>query len=75
MNPKREQRSRQVKRWMADIGLVIMAALYLITLVLSFLRVPGSERWLMAALASTVIIPTLILVCLWIYRLLNPDSK
>ncbi len=74
MNSKREQKSRQVKRIMAIAGLLIIAALYVITFVLSFMRMPGSERWLMAALASTVAVPALIWIYLWIYRLLNKDQ-
>lgn len=61
---------KKVKRVLAMIGVVLLALLYLSTLVFAML---GKEfmNWLMAAIVATIMVPVLIWAYGFIYRLLK----
>lgn len=65
---------KKVKQVLAMIGVVLLALLYLSTLVFALL---GKEfmSWLMAAVAATIILPVLIWAYGFIYKLLKGDGK
>lgn len=61
---------KKVKQILAMIGVVLLVALYLVTLVLAVL---GKDFFpmFMAALATTIILP----VILWLYTLMEKSRK
>lgn len=64
---------KQIKRILAMAGVILLALLYLSTLIFALL---GKEflNWLMAAAAATIIVPVLIWAYGFIYRLLKGDA-
>lgn len=58
-------------RILALIGVVLLAALYITTLALALSSNPNAANLLMASVAATILIPVLIYVYQFIYRLLK----
>ena len=46
---------KKTKRILALIGVVLLIALYLVTLILAFFASPATKGWLMASLACTIV--------------------
>lgn len=65
---------KKIKRVLAMIGVVLLALLYLSTLVFAML---GKEfmNWLMASVAATIMLPVLIWAYGFIYRLLKGSGQ
>ena len=51
---------KKLRRVLAIIGLILIAALYIITIILAFSKNPNSKGWLMAAIFCTIAVPVLI---------------
>ena len=66
--PKRKITSRQV---VALAGVVLLAAMYLVTLVVAIFDQDNSGRLFQACLAGTIAIPLLIWIYIWMYGKLN----
>ena len=66
---------QKTKRIFALLGVVLIAALYLITLVLSFSSHPNADRWLMASLFATIAVPLFLYIMLWLSRVLNKNDE
>lgn len=66
----------KVKRILALIGVILLAALYLSTLIFALLG-QSFINWLMAAIVATIIVPVLIWAYGFIYKLIkgNTDSS
>lgn len=62
---------QKVKRVLAVIGVVILVALYVTTLVSAILATPATKDFFMASLIATIMIPILLYVYLLIYRLVT----
>lgn len=60
--------SQKLKRILALLGAVLLAALYLITLVLAFIDPTEAKNWLKAAVVCTVVIPVFLYAYLLVYR-------
>ena len=58
----------KMKRILALAGAVLLAGLYLITLVLAFADPTASKDWLKASVVCTVVIPIFLYAYLLIYR-------
>ncbi len=65
---------KNMKRILAMAGVIILVGLYVMTLVFALLDSPKAQNWLFASLGATVVIPTLLYIYLWIYRLLNDKN-
>ena len=65
--------SNRPKRVAAIIGIVLLAALYLVTLCLAIFGNEHTTSWFMASICATIIVPILIWVYLWLYRMLKKD--
>lgn len=65
---------KNMKRILALAAVIIIAALYALTLIFALSDAPNAQNWLFASLGATVILPTLLYIYLWIYRLLG-DKK
>lgn len=78
-NSKDATQRRTSVRVLALIGVVLLAALYITTLVLALSNKPNASNLLMASVAATILIPALIYVYQFIYRLIkqkkNPASE
>ena len=61
----------KVKRILALCGALLLAALYLITLVLAVIDPTEAKNWLKAAVVCTVIIPVFLYAYILIYRYLK----
>jgi hypothetical protein len=61
----------KVKRILALAGAVILAALYLITLILAFVDPTASKDWLKAAFVTTIVIPVFIYAYILVYKYLK----
>lgn len=61
------------KRIAAITGIVLLAALYLVTLCLAIFGNEHTNTWFMACIAATIIVPILIYVYLWLYKMLKKD--
>jgi len=61
----------KLKRILALLGAVLLAGLYLITLVLAFVDPTASKDWLKASVVCTVVIPVFLYAYIMIYRYLK----
>lgn len=66
---------QKVKRIVALLGVIIIALLYLTTFVLSFFHFEGSEEMLGVCIVATVVIPVLLYIYLWLFRLAQQRDK
>lgn len=57
----------KAKQVAAIICLVLLAALYLMTLVFAIFKFPGSDKLLIACIAGTIILPVLAWAFIWLY--------
>lgn len=65
---------RKIKRILALLAVVLIALLYLVTFVLSFFRSEQAGELMMIALVGTVVIPVLLYIYLWLFRLFKGDE-
>ena len=65
----------KARRILALIGVVLLLGLYGTTLILSFIDSPWANKLLTASLYLTVIIPVLLYVFSFIYKLLKDSHK
>lgn len=68
MEEKKIKRHKQIA---AIIGIVLLAALYLVTFILALCRFDGAFSLFMGALACTIAVPILIWIYIWLYGLLT----
>lgn len=61
----------KLKRIFALLGALLLAGLYLITLILAFVDPTASKDWLKASIVCTVIIPVFLYAYILIYRYLK----
>lgn len=66
---------RKMKRILALLAVIIIVLLYLSTLVLSFMQSEQSGDLLMASIIATVVIPVLLYIYLWLFRLFKGDDE
>ena len=59
---------KKIKRILALAAVIIIAALYLTTLVLSLIGNEASREMLAASITATVILPVLLYIYMWLYR-------
>ena len=63
-----------VKRIMAIVGIVILAGLYITTLVLAIIGGESTKQWFTASIVATVVIPVMIYVYQWLYKLVKKQA-
>ena len=66
---------QKLKRILALAAVVIIVLLYAATFVLSFLPGDQSKDLLMVSIVATVVIPVLLYIYLWLFRLFKGDHK
>ena len=65
--------NNKTKRIMAIIGIIILVGLYITTLLLAIFGNEHTNSWFMACIAATVIVPIMMWVYSWLYKLLKKD--
>ncbi|MCD8096730.1 MAG: hypothetical protein LUE31_01565 [Lachnospiraceae bacterium] len=66
---------RKIKRIMAIIALIVIGLLYLCTFILAFIQGERAKDLLMLSLVATVVIPVLMYIYLWLFRLFRGDNS
>ena len=51
---------KKAKRILAIIGLILIALMYILTIVFALSKNPNSKNWLMAAIFCTIAVPVLL---------------
>lgn len=69
-SPDNKNAKMNARRIVALVGVILLAALYLITLVVAIVDKNSSGTWFMLCLIGTVTIPILIWVYTWMYGVL-----
>ena len=64
----------KLKQIMAIIGIVILVALYIVTLISACLSFPGWQNLFGASLLATIAIPILIWILVWAVGKLNKNK-
>ncbi len=67
--------NKRLKQILAIIGLVIIAGLYITTLVLALIGSESTRSLFTASIICTVIIPVFFYVINWLYKVLKKDDK
>lgn len=65
----------KIKRILALIGVVLLAGLYLITLVLAFIDPTATKEWLRTSISATLVIPVLLYAYIMVYKLLKKKDE
>lgn len=66
---------KKMKRILALLTVVILAVLYVATLIFALIDSPWAFSMFKACIGMTVVLPCLLYIYLWIYRVLNKDPK
>ena len=70
---------KKIKRILALTGAILLAGMYLLTLVFALIKNKNAANLLMTSIVCTVMIPVLLYACTLIYRLLDrrndPDTE
>ena len=66
---------KNMKRILAMTGVIILVGMYALTLIFALSKSPNADRWLFASLGATIVIPTLLYIYIWIYKLLSTGKK
>lgn len=59
---------QKIKRILALSAAILLAGMYLITIVLAFIDPTDFKNWLMASIACTIIIPCFLYAYILVYR-------
>lgn len=65
---------QKTKRILALLAVVLIALLYLATFLLSFFQSEQAHELLTISLVATVVIPVLLYIYLWLFRLFRKDD-
>lgn len=65
----------KIKRILALIGVILLAGLYIITLVLAFVDPTASREWLRTAISATLVIPVLLYTYIMVYKLVKKKDE
>lgn len=66
---------QKIKRILALLAVIIIALLYLTTLVLSFFQSEQAGELLTISIVATVVIPVLLYIYLWLFRLIKGENE
>lgn len=70
---KKNKQKRAPKQIAALICVILLAAMYLFTLIVAFLDFPGADRLFAACLLMTIGLPILLWIFIWIYGRTKQD--
>ena len=66
---------QKTKRILALLAVIIIALLYGAVLVLAFMKGEQAKNLLMVAIVASVVLPVLLYIYLWLYRVLKGDDE
>ncbi len=66
---------RKIKRFLALFAVVIILLLYLVTFLLALFHSDKTHDLLMLSLVATVVLPVLLYLYLWLYRLFQKKEE
>lgn len=66
---------QKIKRILAMLAVLIIALLYLTTLVLSFFQNEQTGELLMISIVATVVLPVLLYIYLWLLRIFGKHEN
>lgn len=66
---------QKIKRILALLTVAIIALLYLAVIILSFMKGEQTGNLLMIAIVATVVLPVLLYIYLWLFRLLGKHDE
>lgn len=66
---------KKMKRVLALLAVIVIALLYLTTLILSFCQSEQAKELLMVSIVATVVLPVLLYIYLWLFRLFKGDER
>lgn len=66
---------QKIKRILALLAVIVIALLYLTTLVLSFFQSEQAGELLAISIVATVVIPVLLYIYLWLFRLIKGENE
>ena len=66
---------RRIKQILAVLGIVIIAALYITTLILAVKGGEGTKQLFIASIVATVVVPCLMYIINWVFRLMQERSS
>ena len=58
----------KVKQIAAITAIVLIAAIYIVTLILAITNNESTSQWFMAAIIATIVLPVMAYVYIWIYK-------
>ncbi|MCF0229255.1 MAG: hypothetical protein HUJ76_06120 [Parasporobacterium sp.] len=61
------------RRILALAGIIILAALYITTLVLAIIGTADTTPWFMACICATIIVPIILWIYTWLYKFLKKE--
>lgn len=61
------------RRILALAGIIILAGLYITTLLLAVFGNENTTPWFMASICATIVVPILLWVYSWLYKMLKKD--
>lgn len=64
-----------MKKVIAIIGILILLFLYITTFILAILNKPGTADLFKTSIYATVVIPVLMYIYLWLYRLIRDKNN
>lgn len=62
------------KRILAIAAIVLLAAMYIITLILAFCTFPGADRILTGFVLLDIAVPILLWILIYVYRRFGPEE-
>ena len=66
---------KKVKQILALVTVIILVALYAATLIFALIDSPWAFSMFKACIGMTVVLPGLLYIYLWIYKVLNKDTQ
>lgn len=67
--------NRKVKQVLAIIGIVIIAALYIVTLILAIIGNENTRPFFMASIICTILVPVVLYILSWMFNLVKGQAE
>ncbi len=67
--------TKKTKRILSAIGALLLAGMYVSTLVFALIGSPAAVRWLKASIACTILLPVMLYGYVLVYRVLRGTDK
>jgi len=66
--------NKKIKQVMAIIGLIVIVGMFVVTIVLALSKNPNTRGWFMASIIVLVVVPVMMYVCSWLYKLIKKQK-